>query len=239
MKVSCSQRSERVDLKGVLIDFGDTLVYADEEAHRGYVEGLLSILRRYGYQKNLKDLDSLLGNAYFNSSKGETKDFLEFWELLLKDLQLPREPALIEDLEEFRNRRCISMFRLCGGAIPVLSALRKKYKLALVSNCAIGLSEVIRALGLASFFECIALSYELGVRKPDKRIYLEALRRINLEPSECVFVSDEISDLEGAREVGLKTLLVRQESHTTHEAKDPNFKPDFQCNDLSEITRFL
>ena len=47
------------------------------------------------------------------------------------------------------------------------------------------------------------------------------------------------SDLEGAREVGLKTILVRQGEHTTHNAKDPNFKPEFQCNKISEILNFL
>jgi putative hydrolase of the HAD superfamily len=97
----------------------------------------------------------------------------------------------------------------------------------------------MRALGIAKFFQGIILSYEAGVRKPDKRIYVKALQSVKLRPGECVFVSDEVSDLEGAREVGLKTLLVRQGSHTTFEAKDPDFKPDHQCNRISEITRFL
>ena len=77
------------------------------------------------------------------------------------------------------------------------------------------------------------------MRKPDRRIYLEALKRIRLKPDECVFVSDEISDLEGAREVGLKTILVHQGPNTLQKAKDPNFKPDFQCNHISEITGLL
>lgn len=225
--------------KGVLVDFGDTLAYFDEERNRRYVEGLLSILRRYGYQKNLDDLNSFLNNAYGNSTKGEVKDFREFWELLLKNLGVPIAPTSIEELEEFRKRHHATIFELYEGAIPVLSTLRRKYKLVLVSNCAIGLSDVLKVLGLARFFECIILSYEVGVRKPHKRIYLEALRRVKLEPDKCVFVSDEISDLEGAREVGLKTLLVRQGPHTTYEAKNPNFKPDFQCNYISEITKLL
>jgi len=54
--------------------------------------------------------------------------------------------------------------------------MKDKYKLALVSNCAIGLSDVLSALGLTRFFECIILSYQVGVRKPDEHIYLEALR---------------------------------------------------------------
>jgi putative hydrolase of the HAD superfamily len=94
-------------------------------------------------------------------------------------------------------------------------------------------------LGISSFFKGIVLSYEVGVRKPDRHIYVWALQSINLASSDCVFVSDEISDLEGAKEVGLKTLIVRQGSLTAREAKDPDFAPDFRCDSISEITKLL
>jgi FMN phosphatase YigB (HAD superfamily) len=77
------------------------------------------------------------------------------------------------------------------------------------------------------------------VRKPDKRMYLEALKCLELEAQECVFVADEISDLEGARENGLKTMLVQQGHSTFQEAKDLNFKPDFQITQISELTKIL
>jgi len=236
---SMSQKSQRLYLKGVLLDFGDTLAYIDKKSNQRYTEGLLLILRNYGYQKDLSDLASSLDKAYYVSSRGETSNFWEFWESLLKDSGMPREPALIKELEESRKLNYITIFKLHKETISVLSNLHEKYKLALVSNCAIGLSNIIEVLGLSSFFAAIVLSYKVGVRKPDKRIYLKALQSVKLLPDECVFVSDEISDLEGAREVGLKTFLVRQGSLTTYEAKDPNFKPDFQCNHISEITRFL
>jgi ribonucleotide monophosphatase NagD (HAD superfamily) len=52
-------------------------------------------------------------------------------------------------------------------------------------------------------------------------------------------VADEISDLEGAKKLGMKTLLVRQGSNTLCEAEDPDFKPDFECEHISEITKFF
>lgn len=226
-------------LKGVLIDFGDTLAHIDEDGEKRYEERLLSVIRRYGYQKNLKNLGSVLHNTHRSSHKGEMKDLQEFWELFLEHLGIPKKPALIKELEEIRNHHLATMFKLYKGVIPVLSTLQRKYKLALVSNCAIGTIDIMKALGLISFFDIITLSYEVRVRKPDRHIYLEALQGLKLEPDECIFVADEISDLEGAREVGLNTLLVLQGSLTTYEAKDPNFKPDFKCDRISEITRFL
>ncbi len=230
---------QTVNVKGVLIDFGDTLAYFDEEGYQKYREELLSILRRHGHEANRKDLTQFLNELYYMSSKGEIQDFERLWQLLLARLRIPEEPLLLEELERFRSCRYCQIFKLHEGAFSVLSYLHRKYRLALVSNCSTGLSEVLRTLGVSDLFDSIVLSYEVGVRKPDRRIYVQALRSLMLEPHECIFVADEISDLEGAREVGLKTLLVRQGSHLTMEAKDPNFKPDLQCNRISEIPQIL
>jgi HAD superfamily hydrolase (TIGR01509 family) len=229
-----------LNLKGVLIDFGDTLTYIDKDGSRKYTEALLSILHKFSYQGNLDDLASGFDDAIGNSMKGELKNLQEFWNMFLENLGIHKKSeVLIEELEKARNRFSTTVFKLYNGAHKVLVTLQKKYRLALVSNCAIGTSDVIKNLGLVGYFDCITLSYEVGIRKPDKRIYLDALEFLKLEPHECIFVADEISDLEGAREVGMKTLLVRQGPYTTHETKDPNFKPDFECACILEITRFL
>ena len=228
-----------MNLKGVLIDFGYTLAYLDEENVRRYREEIVSILEKYGYNKTLDDLVPVLDSTYRNTTKGEVKDICEFWKVLLRNLGIFERPTLIQELTKLRKHHMPTRFRLYDKVIPALSTLKKKYKLALVSNCFVGLSDVLRALNLTQLFDFIVLSYEAGVRKPDKRIYLEALQRLGHRPEECVFVSDAISDLEGAREVGLRTILIRQGKYTTYEAKDPNFKPDFQCKHISEITEYL
>lgn len=226
--------------KGVLIDFGDTLAYFDREGSMRYKKALFSILREYGYQGSLDSLASAFDDAIGNSMKGELKNLREFWNLLLENLGMHSKPtALIEELEKARSRCSTVVFKLYSGAHRVLEVLQKKYRLALVSNCAIGTYEVVEDLGLTGYFDCVTLSYKVGVRKPDRRMYVEALKCLELEPHESIFVADEISDLEGARDVGMRTLLVRQGEHTSHEARDPNFKPDFQCNRVSEILKFL
>lgn len=231
--------NEASKLKGVLIDFGDTLVYLDKEANRRYEQTLLSKLNEHGYQANLDNLSLALADTYYRSSRGETQNLSEFWKLFLKKLGVEKEQTLINDLENIRKCYMPSLFKLYQGALSALRYLSQKYKLALVSNCANGTVDSIDSLGLAKFFDAIVLSYTIGARKPDQRIYLEALRRLNLHPQECIFVADEISDLEGARALGLRTILLRQGSHTTHEAVDVNFKADFECDQISEIVRFL
>jgi len=227
------------DIKGVLFDFGNTLAYVDEEADRRYREELLSILKAYGYVKTLEDLFPLLDSAYRSSTEGEVRSLYHFWKLFLNKLDMSANQALIRELQGSRTRHVDKTFKLYDGVFKVLSTLKESYKLALVSNCAVGLSDVIESLGLTSFFQCIVLSYEVGVRKPDRRIYLVATQSLGLQPRDCVFVADEVSDLVGAREVGLKTILVHQEKYTTLNDSDLNFTPDLRCDRVSEILKFF
>jgi len=205
----------------------------------GFREGIASILKRYGYYKALDDVSQILDDAYRNSFRGEVKDIREFWKLILTNLGISWNSEIIQQLIELRERHLDTLFRLYDDVIPILTDWKMRYKLALVSNCPVGFSDFLMHLGLAPFFECMILSYEVGVGKPDGRIYLQALGGLGLEPDECVFVSDEISDLEGAEEIGLRTILVRQGERTTINAKDPNFKPDFRFDRISELTRLL
>ncbi len=167
------------------------------------------------------------------------KDVSDFWPLFLTNLGVPRDAKLISRLEQMRSGHFTTFSKLYDGVHTVLSTLRKKYKLALVSNCPVGLREVVEALQLDRFFDAVVLSYEARARKPDRRMYLEALQALKLKPEECVFVADEITDLEGAHELGLKTILVRQGERTPRASKDPNFKPNYECVRISETLRFL
>jgi len=226
-------------LKGILIDFGGTLAFRDEMKNREYEAALVLVLKKYGYERRLKDLSSVLASIYGNSTKGELKTLQEFWSLMLMKLGIPERPELMDDVQEVRNNHSATMYKLYGGVLETLGVLKEKCKLALVSNCAVGTDKLIHSLGLDDFFSCIILSYQVGARKPDKRMYHEALKCLRLEAQECVFVADEISDLEGAREIGLGTILVRQGSTTFQDAKNVNFKPDFQISQITEVTEIL
>lgn len=225
--------------KGVLIDFGGTLAYLDEAKFREYEAALVEALKKYRYETKLEDLASGLTSVYMSDSKGELKTFREFWSLMLAKLKIPEQPKLVDTLQNVRDDYETAMWKLYDGVIDTLDLLQGKCKLALVSNCAAGTRKVIDSLGLTTFFDCITLSYQVGARKPNKRMYLQPLKCLGFKADECVFVADEISDLEGAREIGLKTILVLQGHSTFVEAKDLNFRPDFQISQISEVIRII
>ncbi len=226
-------------VKGVLIDLGDTLAYLDEAKNREYEVALLAALKKHGYERHPEDLASALASIYYSSTKGELKTHQEFWTVMLRKLGIPQRRALIEALQDVSNSHADKVWKLYDKVPETLTILKEKYELALVSNCALGTDKTIHALGLAGFFSCIILSYQIGARKPDKRVYLEALKCLGLKAEECAFIADEISDLEGARETGMKTILIRQGLSTLKDAKNANFKPDFQISQISEVTKVL
>lgn len=226
-----------MNFKGALIDFGGTLAYVDKLENRRYEEALISTLKKNGCKRHLNSVDSALSSIYISSTKGDLNSPKEYWSLMLKRLRIPAHADLMIKLEAVRNSHIHSLWRLYDGVTAALSILQEKYKLALVSNCAVGTDKSIDSLGLTNFFSCIILSYQVGARKPDKRMYLEALSCLQLEAHECIFVADEISDLEGAKDIGLSTLLVRQGPSTFQEAKNVNFEPDFETSQISEITK--
>jgi len=51
------------------------------------------------------------------------------------------------------------------------------------------------------------LSYELGAIKPDKVAFLKAIALYNLNPADCLFIDDNIDNVEAAKRFGMDALL--------------------------------
>ncbi|MDE6377571.1 MAG: HAD family hydrolase [Duncaniella sp.] len=91
---------------------------------------------------------------------------------------------------------------------PTLESLASKVPLGIVSNFYGNLRAVLADMGVAHLFSAITDSGEAGVRKPDPRIFLEALRRVDpsLTPAETLVVGDSIDkDILPAHSAGFLT----------------------------------
>ncbi len=92
--------------------------------------------------------------------------------------------------------------------VPMLEALKKEgIKLGLITNCFSEEVEVIRDSVLFPYFDVPLLSYEEGMQKPDKRIFINCVNRLEVQPEECLYVGDGGSlELETASELGMQPL---------------------------------
>jgi putative hydrolase of the HAD superfamily len=100
----------------------------------------------------------------------------------------------------------------CGVANDELfAALRRLHgtvALAILSNSGDGArEEEERRFGFASLFDLVCYSHETGFAKPDPRAFETALRHMDAEPAEVLFVDDRVQNVEVARDLGLRAHL--------------------------------
>jgi len=66
--------------------------------------------------------------------------------------------------------------------------------------------------GLAPRFSVVVTSGECGFAKPDRRIFMEACRRADVDPRRASFIGDDwAKDVVGSREAGLQPIWLRRE----------------------------
>ena len=97
---------------------------------------------------------------------------------------------------------------------PALEQMQKKYRLGIVSNAqeAFTMPE-LGLYRLEPFFESIVLSSQVGVKKPNSRIFARALSELGVKPEKVVFVGNDMeADMLGASKVGMKTIYMLEKN---------------------------
>ena len=102
-------------------------------------------------------------------------------------------------------------FAAFTGVHPVLERLRTKYRLGLISDAQWVFTEPELAMAdLDRFFPVRVLSSRIGVKKPDLRLFAQAMSALGVAPESCLYVGDNPPrDLVGARNAGMRCVLFR------------------------------
>ena len=100
------------------------------------------------------------------------------------------------------------MGELNTGMAAYFQGLRPRYRTAILSNAAAGgRREEERRYGFASMADVLVYSDEVGIEKPDRRIYEIACERLGVRPSEVVFLDDLEANVAAARRLGMRAVL--------------------------------
>ena len=108
-------------------------------------------------------------------------------------------------------REMLGELTVHAAMVDEVRALRDDgYAVALVTNNVREGSAAWRALvPVDELFDVVVDSSEVGMRKPDPRIYLLALERLGgIEPARAVFLDDAPGNVDGARRAGLHAIEV-------------------------------
>ena len=98
---------------------------------------------------------------------------------------------------------------LFAHALDVLEYLRQKYSLHIITN---GFEEVqhrkLASSSLKPYFEHVVTSENVGVKKPDPRIFHYALEKAEALPEESIMIGDNYeADIQGALNVGMGAIM--------------------------------
>jgi putative hydrolase of the HAD superfamily len=102
--------------------------------------------------------------------------------------------------------------------VEYFRALRPRYRTALLSNSFVGAREKERELyDFEALTDLIIYSHEVGISKPDRRIYELTCERLGVRPDGTVFLDDTEAAVEGAREAGMRAVLFRDNAQAIAE----------------------
>jgi putative hydrolase of the HAD superfamily len=235
----------------VLFDFGHTLVdfHRTQEALHAAYEQIRDRVEAVAYMEvpELLDLvervaggvDRLVEDSY---REGRLEELDQ--PTLLRDsfaaigFDLPED--VIRHIVHLDHSAYSNSMAVEPEVLAVLRQLRDEgYRMGLVSNVSL-VPELMRAdldrLGLAPFLDAAVFSSEVGLRKPDPRIFREALDRMAVHSSRAAFVGDRLyDDVGGARAVGMRTVQTRQ----FRQEEDPSARPDAVVDHLRELPGVL
>ncbi|UOQ65327.1 HAD family hydrolase [Hymenobacter volaticus] len=102
--------------------------------------------------------------------------------------------------------------RAVPGALPLLKALKPHHRIGIVTNNRTSeQKEKLVQLGMAHLVDALITSEDVGVTKPNPRIYQVALECLHCSPAEAVMVGDNwLADVVGALEAGIRPVWLNR-----------------------------
>ncbi len=208
----------------VFLDIGGVL-YDD----RVYAEAWKRALREAGAQFSDEEYEAAYGavraaqNASFRRSLarrfiGPDADVQRLEQLAARHWQYP--PSALHD-----------------DVVPCLDALRAAgYRLGVIANQPSQVRTAMARDGLAPYFEVWAVSEDLGVQKPDPRLFVRAAATARIAPAAAVMVGDRLDyDVRPAKAAGMRTVWVLRGEAPDEPSPKQLAEPDASVRGLSEL----
>ena len=174
-------------------------------------------------QRNPGISRTAINEIYLSASLGNISS-ARFWEAV----------GLEEGYPEIESHYLDSCLSLDPQFVAVAEKLGHTYSIGVLSNDLKEWSSYLRRkYTLERLFSRVIIGGDVGLRKPDPRIYVEFLKGVSGEASSCVFIDDRLNNLEAASEQGMRTIWLARE-----EMQSP-FQPDGIIHALAELPELV
>lgn len=232
----------RMSLKAVFFDIDDTLFSTTDFAERAR-RGAADAMRRHGLRLPtdhiLRELSEVI--AEFSSNYEH-----HFDKLLLR---LPRRafdgvnPAILvaAGVHAYHDAK-VHQLRPYPDVPPVLQKLSRTdlVRGIITSGLQQKQADKVLRLGLYEYFTptAIFISDQIGINKPNPKLYRRACSDLNLKPARCVYVGDRPrSDVDPPNALGMVTVQMKRGNR--HEREEGKTKPAYEVRDFDELRAIL
>ena len=158
----------------------------------------------------------------------------DFWQITEDSLDKSMKAFNIDPKmkDELLNLyKVLSPFQEVPETLKTLKA--KNFKLAILSNGTPSLlNQLVNNNNLDNFFDDLFSIEEVGIYKPDSRVYDLPIKKYNIKKNEVVFLSANTWDISGAGNFGYQTVWVNRNNNIFDNL---DYKPNKEIKNLSEL----
>ena len=180
-------------VRAIFVDLGGVLVRTEFQAPRQHLAERLGL----EYENVVKLVFE--GETSEQASLGRISEE-EHWAAVMRRLRLP-----LSDADAVRNEFFAGDV-VDRELLDHLRDLHETYKVGLISNAWSGLRPWIVKQKFDDVFDAMIISAEVGLMKPDPRIFELALEKLGVTAPESIFLDDFKAHVDGAREIGIHAI---------------------------------
>ena len=162
----------------------------------------------------------------------------DFWQVTEESLDKSMKTYEIDS--SMRNElldlyKILSTFKEVPGVLKELK--KKNYRLSILSNGTPSLlNELVKSNNLEFLFDDVFSVEEVGIYKPDPKVYDLPIKRYSIKKEEVLFLSSNTWDVSGGGNYGFNSIWINRNDNIFDIL---DFTPKFEINNLSKLISIL
>ncbi len=200
-------------IKAIIFDWAGVLIDNYEEEFNKYCANSLDVKPKL-FRKIFSKYKSEFGKGNISEK--------ELWKKICYELKIDNSPQVSLWGEAVKK-----IFTDKKGMYHLVAILKKnKYKVGILSNTEIPAMEYFYNNQYDRYFDAVIFSCAERMIKPEKSIYLLALKKLGVEPKEALFIDDRRENVLGAEKLGINGILFKDLYQLRKEFKKFSIKTD-------------